>query len=112
MPMAPLHPCSAPGCSVLVRHGRCARHAVDHEHARPNYETRRWYRTLRWKVYRRAVLNANPLCVICQTHGVVTVATEVDHIRRHFDKPELFWNLANLQGLCRACHVQKTMRGE
>jgi 5-methylcytosine-specific restriction enzyme A len=112
MSLKPGRFCVTPGCGIVVRAGRCAQHAVMHEHARPNYAVRRWYRTARWYAYRRQVLNLNPLCVNCQAGGQIVIATEIDHIRPHHDDPVLFWNLSNLQGLCASCHVQKTMRGE
>jgi 5-methylcytosine-specific restriction enzyme A len=67
---------------------------------------------MRWRRYRMQVLNQNPLCVHCQAQGQMVLATEIDHIRPHHENPVLFWNLANLQGLCARCHLHKTMRGE
>lgn len=58
---------------------------------------------------RARVLSANPLCVMCQAKGIVTIAVEVDHIialtnggaeDRHDD--------SNRQGLCLSCHELKT----
>ena len=49
---------------------------------------------------------AEPLCRICASNNLVTLAVEVDHIR-----PKALGGLddwANLQSLCHACHVTKT----
>lgn len=55
---------------------------------------------------RAAVLQANPLCVMCEAQSIVALATEVDHIialvNGGKDEP------ANLQGLCHECHADKT----
>jgi 5-methylcytosine-specific restriction endonuclease McrA len=55
------------------------------------------------------VLSANPLCVMCQAKGRVTIATEVDHIialtNGGVEDPN---DDSNRQGLCEPCHVEKT----
>lgn len=55
------------------------------------------------------VLSANPLCVMCQAKGRVTIATEVDHIialtNGGTEDPH---DDSNRQGLCGPCHVEKT----
>ena len=82
------------------------------EHDRDLWEVRKWYRTKRWYAMRDDVLRANPYCVHCQEAGRVTAATEVDHIRKHAGSVVLFWDRANLQGLCKAHHASKTAKGE
>jgi predicted kinase len=51
-------------------------------------------------------LTAHPLCVKCQAQGLVTPATQIDHIRPLHqggtDTPD------NRQGLCDACHLEKS----
>ena len=58
----------------------------------------------RWQRLRRLVLQRDPFCVMCR-HAL---ATEVDHIvpksRGGRD------SLDNLQGLCKPCHSEKTVR--
>lgn len=55
------------------------------------------------------VLSANPLCVMCQSKGKVTVAVEVDHIIALTNGGvEDANDDSNRQGLCVACHVIKT----
>lgn len=67
------------------------------------------YNTTRWRNVREQVLQGNPLCVNCQTLGLLTVAQMVDHI----DPVRLggeFWDMANLQSLCNSCHASKSAR--
>lgn len=55
------------------------------------------------------VLSANPLCVMCQANGIITIATEVDHIialtNGGAEDPH---DDSNRQGLCGPCHIIKT----
>ena len=58
----------------------------------------------RWQAVRRAALKRDRWrCVQCGKAGVL----EVDHIVRLEDGGVEF-DLANLQALCRSCHVSKT----
>ncbi len=111
MPERAPHPCVVPGCGALITHGRrCAQHKVTAEHARPNYEVRRWYRTRRWSALRGRILRDQAYrCAGC---GQVTATLEVDHIIKHGGIAARFWDRANLQALCRSCHQRKTQRGE
>lgn len=57
---------------------------------------------------RERILSARPLCVVCESEGRTSAATEVDHVVP-------LWAGgseadANLQPLCRACHVEKSAR--
>jgi 5-methylcytosine-specific restriction protein A len=82
------------------------------EHRRPNADVRHWYHLARWRhpVWgRRAqVLARDPLCVQCKARGRIVPTTDVDHIVPHDGDPVRFWDPANLQGLCHACHSEKT----
>jgi 5-methylcytosine-specific restriction protein A len=53
--------------------------------------------------------HVGPLCVECQRQGIVTPATDLDHIMPKrlggTDAPE------NLQPLCHSCHSRKTAAG-
>ena len=66
----------------------------------------------RWRTYRRSYLQGHPLCVRCQSVGMVSVATEVDHIKPVVDGQDDpgFWVESNHQGLCKSCHSRKTMK--
>jgi len=110
MPQRPLQACAVPGCGARVISGRCAPHAVQLEHTRRNRDVRRWYYTAAWGELRRQVLvEAAYTCASC---GQVRADLDVDHIVKHDGDPESFWNRANLQALCAACHTRKTGRGE
>ena len=58
----------------------------------------------RWRKARAAYLLRHPLCRYCERQGRVTPATVVDHIKPHNGDQALFWDSANWQPLCKACH--------
>lgn len=79
--------------------------------------------TYRWQRYRISWLRDHPLCgdrvdgrsdehSLCTRDGLVTPATDVDHIDRVTgpDDPR-FWDPTNHQSLCHACHSTKTAQG-
>lgn len=103
MPSAPLRPCTFPGCPVI---GPCP------DHGRWKIAAwKKWYYTAAWRRLRKYVLDRDPLCVMCKVIGVVTVATEVDHIIPHRGDRALFWDPENVQGLCDTHHSEKTRQG-
>ena len=65
------------------------------------------YNTTRWRRVREQVLQGNPLCVNCETLGLLTVAQMVDHIEPVRLGGE-FWAMDNLQPLCNSCHGVKS----
>ena len=58
----------------------------------------------RWRKLRRVFLSENPLCVMCEDEGRYIPAEEVDHIEKHDGDPLLFYDISNLQGLCKFHH--------
>ena len=106
-PTAALRYCSQPGCQARVLRGRCPAHQPS-EQDRVNLAVRRWYRTARWKRLRAELFAENPLCATCAAQQRTEVWTDLDHIRPHRGDPRLFWDRANLQGLCKSCHSAKT----
>lgn len=83
--------------------GRCPIHSKERNretHAAPT----RIYSTKRWRLLRRAILTAEPLCRDCGA-----IATDVDHIVPMEEGGEA-WAPANLQPLCSTCHGRKTNR--
>ena len=71
--------------------------------------TNRFYNTKAWRETRRDVLERHLGCEQCARLGLLTPATEVDHIvplSRGGDP----YALDNLQALCRPCHSRKTRR--
>jgi 5-methylcytosine-specific restriction protein A len=65
----------------------------------------------RWAKARLGYLAKHPVCVECERQGIVTAATEVDHIVPHRGDWYLFWDSANWQALCKSCHSKKTAGG-
>ena len=63
----------------------------------------------RWRRLRRMVLAREPLCRVCGEKGMLTPATQVDHIVPLADGGDNAFE--NLQSLCATCHSQKTGRG-
>lgn len=62
-----------------------------------------------WRRLRMWFLRRNPVCVRCRLLGLVTPATEVDHITPIRDGGERL-DQSNLQALCKRCHSRKTRR--
>jgi 5-methylcytosine-specific restriction endonuclease McrA len=61
------------------------------------------YGTAQWKALRRQVKSEEPTCRRCQHHQT----RYVDHIVEAKDGGD-FFDRANLQGMCSACHFRKT----
>ena len=66
--------------------------------------TSRLYNRQRWRRRRRAFLQTNPLCQMCQEIGRTKLAVLVDHIVPHKGDEALFWDEDNWQGLCTTDH--------
>ena len=66
-----------------------------------------FYVSRTWLKLRRAVLDQQPLCVDCQGRGILTLATDVDHILP-ISKGGDPTDPDNLQCLCASCHASKT----
>jgi 5-methylcytosine-specific restriction protein A len=73
---------------------------------------RRLNRTNQWEKARAAYLAEHPLCVMCKADGRLTGATVVYHIKPHKGDPELFWNPANWQAVCKPHHDRDKQRAE
>lgn len=69
----------------------------------------RGYGTL-WAKASRAFRSAHPLCAQCQRDGRLVQGGCVDHVIPHRGDQRLFWDRANWQTLCLACHSSKTAR--
>lgn len=109
MPTAARSYCLEQRCpNTATYRGRCAEHAQQKEQTRYNADTRKWYCIEAWSDLRLTVLAEQPVCVDCKR----APSTQVDHIVPHRGEYEKFWNRANLQGMCSACHGRKTKRGE
>lgn len=79
-----------------------------HDDRRGNANERGYGRA--WQRMRAWHIAHNPLCVACMGKGIVTPATDVDHIiakrKGGMDRAD------NLQSLCHACHSIKTAKGD
>lgn len=110
MPRA-LKVCPTPGCPELVTSGRCAAHRREAEQARGN-ATQRGYTGRGHRAFRAAVLDRDPLCVLCLTRGVTRLATVADHYptsRRDLVAAGLDPNDPSRgRGLCHVCHSKAT----
>lgn len=58
----------------------------------------------RWQRLRARILAERPLCAYCARRGIVTIATDVDHISGDPSDNRR----ENLQSLCHECHSTKT----
>lgn len=61
-----------------------------------------------WERLRISFLSDNPLCVVCLEEGVFKMAKVVDHIKPHKGNTKEFFDLGNLQSLCKRHHDKKT----
>ena len=66
------------------------------------------YKTKHWEGLRKAQLSAYPLCAGCNSAGLVTQATQVDHVFpwSQIGDHAFFRNL--FQSLCMQCHSSMT----
>jgi 5-methylcytosine-specific restriction protein A len=107
MPSQSLRPCTYPGCNVLVKSGRCAKHQAADVQRDP--DVKKLYNDPRWQVMRVAQLSEQPWCADCLSEDEKHVyATDVDHIQPHRGDPELFFDPGNVQSLCHVHHSRKT----
>ncbi len=56
------------------------------------------------------MLRERPLCQDCLP--IVTPATDVHHVMKIKDRPDLACDESNVLCLCDACHTKRTARGE
>lgn len=117
--------CAFPGCHRLVTitgkycelhkksgNEREARFIKERESKRVRYagsSSERGY-GYRWKKLRDRFIAKHPHCVECLKQGIMTLATDVDHIVPHRGDPALLYDENNLQSLCKSCHSKKTAR--
>ena len=89
-----------------ARAGRARRRMARNRSGDPFYSGRRW-RRLREQFLRRYPLCGDPWGYH-RRDGELVEATDVDHIKRRSDHPELEYEWTNLQALCHSCHAKKT----
>ncbi len=107
-------PCRHSHCPALLpKPGLCAAHADDAKVSSRANDQRRGSSTqrgydYRWQKTSAGYLKSHPLCVCCEAKGIVTPATEVDHIIPIQVDPMRKYDRANWQALCKSCHTAKT----
>ena len=112
IPIKPKRPCKSPMCPNLCDSSYCSDHQrldsrkLYDKTMRPQY--RKLYATVAWQRIRKRILMEQPFCVHCESVGRVTKATDIDHIVDHVGNVSLFYDVSNLQPLCKACHSAKT----
>jgi 5-methylcytosine-specific restriction enzyme A len=116
MPYQSLRKCTQPGCSTLVKAGRCRAHSSNHYVERdPN--VKRLYNSARWKQIRKCEMQLAvipsladyPLCSECLADGRLVEATELDHVNPHRGDVVKFFN-GPFKPLCKVHHSSKTKR--
>ena len=112
MPKKPKKPCNHPGCPELTEGRYCEKHQkeIDKEYNKSNRPYKKLYNSNHWQRLRKHVLAKQPLCVICLKEKRITPATVVDHIKPHKGDEKLFFDINNLQPLCKSCHDRKTAK--
>ena len=109
MPTKPKSPCVVSNCpNLALKHGMCVEHVREYEQRRR--ETPTVYDG-RWVKIRQLWLIDHPLCVECSKEGRAEPGNIVDHIKPHRGNIELFYDLSNLQTLCKRHHDIKTAQG-
>ncbi len=110
MPMKPPVNCTVNGCKSLARAGDggyCREHKRElyreYAEVRTDRDITKQYNNKAWKTTRDAVRYRDKgMCVLCGGIGV-----DVDHIIEVKDGGD-FYDMDNLQLLCRRCHGRKT----
>lgn len=105
--MPVMRACLSQGCPELVPLGEshCERHRKAKEQSRET-RTERGYDNVWLKESKR--FREGKLCVLCLKKGKLKAAAVTDHIVPHRGDEALFWDTANWQPLCKACHDIKT----
>ena len=110
MPMGALRLCTYPGCTNLVRVGRCALHGKQPDRLFPHDPvSTRLYNSARWKQIRKEHLIDEPLCRECAKQDKHKLGSHVDHINPHNGDEKKFF-AGPFQTLCLSCHTIKTNR--
>lgn len=110
MPVMPPKPCSSPRCNKMAsKGGRCDDHQPEPwNSSKSKTPTERGYGYDWVKIRLKALLRDGHLCQECMKNGIITLATDVDHI---ISKAKGGTNrLDNLQSLCNPCHKAKTIK--
>lgn len=108
----PLRRCAETLCKELVRTSRCQRHRKERNAtAQRDRGTDPFLVSSAWRKLRAVYVKRHPLCQRCLEAGRTEAATEVHHVRKRADYPELALDWNNLEALCKPCHSRETARG-
>lgn len=105
--------CSVPGCPAIIAagQGKCIPHRKAADTARGT-AAQRGYASRGHKAFRAAVLERDPICVLCR----VAVATVADHWpdsrRELVDMGADPNDPSRGRGLCKRCHDRETARNQ
>ena len=105
MTRAPRRYCSNPDCDRLLGRGETCPDHPPRPRKRPRTKARGYGGD--WQRLRKRVLAAEPWCRPCALQGVLTPATEVDHIVP-ISQGGARLDPGNLQAICTQCHAEKT----
>ena len=115
MPSRPNSPCHYPSCPTLLTPGTgyCDAHKTQGVKLTDSRGSaaKRGYDSP-WRRFRLIYLTRHPLCVDCLDADLVRPATEIHHVAKLRDRPDLKFDPTNLRGLCQSCHATRTARGE
>lgn len=95
--------CAQPHCGVMVPKGYCPTHTKP---AWRNTETPNRIRGRKLQQLRDQLFSKQPLCVLCEKQGKVSIATIRDHILNLADGGTDTED--NVQPLCQECSDRKT----
>ena len=109
MPSLPPKPCCTPRChKMATKRGKCEDHQPEAwVSSKGKTAEERGYGHKWKKIRKQALVRDGYLCQECLKSGLLTVATDVDHI---INKAQGGTDaLSNLQCLCHPCHKIKTI---
>lgn len=110
MPKLPPKQCTYAGCKLYTtKNSRCEEHQRE-SWATSNNSTpsERGYGYSWTKIRKQALIRDGYLCVVCSNKGLLTKATEVDHILNKAQGGDD--DIDNLQSICSSCHKAKTSK--
>ena len=103
--------CPVTGCHQLTDGGRCPQHQREADTTRGT-ATQRGYTSAGHRAFRAAVLERDPICVVCNL-ALATVADHWPTSRRDLEaKGENPNDPKHGRGLCHPCHSRETARNQ
>lgn len=76
-------------------------------HRRPERKAdKAFYDSVAWKRFRHVQLSMHPLCERCASDGLIVQAEHVHHVEARKARPDMAYDLSNVQSLCVSCHMR------